>query len=261
MILSKTDEEIELMKVSNRLVTDTLAEMAKLIQPGVTTKYLDKIAEEFIRDRKGIPGFLGYNGYPGTLCTSVNHQVVHGIPSELTLAEGDIVSLDCGVLLNGYYGDCAYTFEVGKVTDDKRKLLKVTRESLFRGASKAIVGNRIGDIGAAVQQYAEENGYSVVREMVGHGLGKRLHEKPEVPNYGKRGTGTKLIKNMTICIEPMVNMGTKNIIQEKDGWTVRTSDRKPSAHFELPVAIKEGEPMFLSDFNEIEKVLNQNQVS
>ena len=255
----KTDEEIELMKLSNQLVTNTLAELAKLlIQPGITTQYLDKIAEEYIRDHGGVPGFLGYNGYPNTLCTSVNYQVVHGIPSAVTLEDGDIISIDCGVLLNKFYGDCAYTFLIGNVADDIKRLLQVTKESLFLGAEKAIVGNRVGDISATVQNHAESNGYSVVREMVGHGLGHYLHEKPEVPNYGRRGTGPKLLKNMTICIEPMINMGTKNIIQERDGWTVRTADKKPSAHYELPVAIKEGKPLFLSNFNEIEKVLNQN---
>jgi methionyl aminopeptidase len=257
MELNKTDDEIELMKLSNRLVTDVLAEMAKLIQPGVTTRKLDRVAEEFIRSHGGVPGFLGYNGYPNTLCTSVNSQVVHGIPNDIELKDGDIVSVDCGAVRQGYHGDCAYTFTVGEVSADVLKLLQVTKECLFAGAEKAIVGNRVGDIGAAVQQHAESNGFSVVREMVGHGLGKKLHEKPEVPNYGKRGTGLKLTKNLTLCIEPMINMGTKNIVQEKDGWTVRTSDRKPSAHFELPVAIKDGSPLFLSSFNEIEKVLNK----
>ena len=253
----KTDDEIELLKLSNQLVTRTLAEMAKLIQPGVTTKFLDRIAEQFIRDNNGIPGFLKYNGYPATLCTSINCQVVHGIPSEVELKEGDIISVDCGTILNGYYGDCAYTFAVGKIDEEVEKLLRVTKECLFLGAEKAIAGNRLGDLGFAVQQHAESNGYSVVREMVGHGIGKKLHEKPEVPNYGKKGTGSKLIKNMTICIEPMINMGTKRIVQEKDGWTVRTADRKPSAHFELPVAVKEGSPLFLSSFKDIEEVLKQ----
>lgn len=257
MDICKTDEEIELMKQSNLLVTNVLAEVAKLIQPGITTKYLDRVAEDFIRAHGGIPGFLGYNGYPNTLCTSLNSQVVHGIPSDIELKEGDIVSVDCGAILNGYYGDCAYTFMVGEVEESVRKLLKVTRECLFIGAEKAVVGNRMGDVGAAIQEHAEKNGFSVVREMVGHGIGKNMHEKPEVPNYGKKGTGPKLNKNLTICIEPMINMGSKNIVQEKDGWTVRTSDRKPSAHFELPVAIKEGAPVFLSSFQEIEEVLNK----
>jgi methionyl aminopeptidase len=258
MNVIKTDEEIELMQRSNELVTNTLAEVAKLIQPGISTKLLDRVAEQFIRDNNGVPGFLGYNKYPFTLCTSVNSQVVHGLPNEVLLNDGDIVSIDCGVILNGYYGDCAYTFEVGAVSTEVKKLLKVTKECLFIGAEKAITGNRIGDIGFAVQHYAESNGYSVVRELVGHGIGKHLHEKPEVPNYGKMGTGAKLLRNMTICIEPMINMGTKNVIQEKDGWTVRTSDNKPSAHFELPVAIRSEKVLFLSSFNKIEEVLNKN---
>ena len=257
MDICKTDEEIELMKLSNLLVTNSLAEVAKLIQPGVTTKLLDRVAEEYIRSHGGIPGFLGYNGYPNTLCTSVNAQVVHGIPSDAELKDGDIVSVDCGAILNGFYGDCAYTFMVGEVSDSVKKLLKVTRECLFIGAEKAILGNRLGDVSSAVQEHAEKNGFSVVREMVGHGIGRNLHEKPEVPNYGKRGTGSKLSKNLTICIEPMINMGSKNIVQERDGWTVRTSDHRPSAHFELPVAVKEGEPLFLSSFHEIEEVLNK----
>jgi methionyl aminopeptidase len=256
MDISKTDEEVELMKQSNLLVTNVLAEVAKLIQPGISTKFLDRVAEEFIRSHGGIPGFLGYNGYPNTLCTSLNSQVVHGIPSEIELKEGDIISVDCGAILNGYYGDCAYTFMVGEVNESVRKLLEVTKECLFIGAEKAVVGNRLGDVSAAIQEHAEKNGFSVVREMVGHGIGKKLHEKPEVPNYGKKGTGPKLNQNLTICIEPMINMGTRNIVQEKDGWTVRTSDRKPSAHFELPVAIREGAPLFLSDFRKIEEVLN-----
>ena len=257
MDICKTDEEIELMKQSNLLVTRVLAEIAKLIQPGVTTKILDRVAEEYIRSHDGIPGFLGYNGYPNTLCTSINCQVVHGIPSDVELIDGDIISVDCGAILKGYYGDCAYTFTVGDVSEGVLKLLKVTKECLYIGAGKAIVGNRLGDVSAAVQEHAEMNGFSVVREMVGHGIGKKLHEKPEVPNYGKKGTGPKLSKNLTICIEPMINMGSKNIVQEKDGWTVRTSDRKPSAHFELPVAIKEGEPLFMTNFQEIEEVLNK----
>ncbi len=257
MNLYKTDEEIGLMKQSNQLVTTLLAELAKLIQPGITTKMLDRIAEEYIRSHGGIPGFLGYNGYPATLCTSINSQVVHGIPGDIELKEGDIISVDCGVVLQGYYGDCAFTFAVGQISDEVKKLLRVTRECLFIGAEKAIVGNRLGDLSFAIQNHAETNGFSVVREMVGHGIGKNLHEKPEVPNYGRKGTGTKLLENMTICIEPMINIGTKNIFQEKDGWTVRTTDHKPSAHFELPVAVKEGAPLFLSSFQEIDDSLNK----
>jgi methionyl aminopeptidase len=253
----KTDEEVELMKLSNKLVTDTLAELAKIIQPGITTEYIDRIAEQYIRDNKGVPSFLGYCGFPKSICTSINDQVVHGIPSNVVLKDGDIVSVDCGTILNGWQGDCAYTFEVGEVAQEIKQLMKITKESLFLGGEKAIVGNRIGDIGYAVQFHAESNGYSVVREMVGHGLGRQMHERPEVPNYGKKGSGAKLVRNMTICIEPMINMGVKSIVQEKDGWTVHTSDRKPSAHFELPVAIRENAPVYLSNFNKIEEVLNQ----
>ena len=241
MVILKTQEEIELIRQSSILVSKTLAEVGKKIKPGVTTDRLDKIAEEYIRDNKGIPGFLGYQNYPKTLCTSVNYQVVHGIPSAYILKEGDILSVDCGVILNGYYGDSAYTFEVGEVSEGVRKLLKVTRESLFKGIEEAIEGKRIGDIGNAVQTYCETEGFSVVRELVGHGIGKNLHEAPEVPNYGKRGKGIKIQEGMVLCIEPMINMGRKEIVQESDGWTVRTYDRKPSAHFELTIAVKKGE--------------------
>jgi methionyl aminopeptidase len=255
MNLSKTDEEVELMKRSNELVTNTIAEVAKHIQPGVTTKFLDKVAEDFIRSNGGIPGFLGYGDFPNTLCTSVNEQVVHGIPNDKPLNNGDVISVDCGVLLNGFYGDCAFTFAVGEISEEAKRLLAVTRECLFIGAQYAVVGNRMGDVGFAVQSHAEKNGYSVVREMVGHGLGRHLHERPEVPNYGRRGTGCKLENNMTLCIEPMINMGHKEIVQENDGWTVRTRDRKYSAHFELPVAVKAGQPVFLSSFDKIDEVL------
>jgi len=241
MIIIKTTEEIERLRKSNQLVSKTLAEIAKLIEPGVTTEKLDSRAEEFIRDNKAVPGFLGYNGYPKTLCTSVNFQVVHGIPSAYTLKEGDIVSVDCGVILDGFYG--------------VRKLLRVTKEALFLGVEKATAEYRLGDIGHAVQEHSEKAGYSVVREMVGHGLGRHLHEEPEVPNYGNRGTGTRLKKGMVICIEPMINMGKRQIVQEADGWTIRTSDKMPSAHFELAVAIDNGKPDVLSTFSYIEEVL------
>lgn len=256
MIILKTDQEIELMRLSNQLVLDTLAEMAGIIKPGITTAYLDDIAEKFIRSKGGIPGFLGYNGYPKTLCTSVNSQVVHGIPSEYILKEGDIVSIDCGAVLNGFYGDSAYTFAVGSVDPQVLRLMQVTKDCLFRGAQEAIENNRIGDIGNAVQSYAELNGFSVVREMVGHGLGKKLHEEPEVPNYGKRGSGIKLKQKMVLCIEPMINFGARNIIQEKDGWTIRTNDKKPSAHYELPVAVGQFSPEILGSFDKIEAILN-----
>ena len=258
MIYYKTAEEIELIRQSSTLVSKTLAEMAKLIQPGVTTLYLDRIAEEYIRDHHAVPGFKGYRGYPNTLCTSVNNQVVHGIPSNYLLKEGDIVSIDCGVLLNAYYGDSAYTFCVGEVNEEVNKLLNITKESLFKGIENAHQGMRVGDIGNAVQQYCEMQGYSVVRELVGHGIGKALHEEPEVPNFGKRGKGPQLKNGMVICIEPMINLGRKEVVQEADGWTIRTSDRKPSAHFELTIAIKDSEPDILSTFKFIEEVLKDN---
>jgi len=255
MIIIKTTEEIEKLRNSNQLVSKTLAEVARYIEPGVTTEKLDRIAEEFIRDHKAVPGFLGYNGYPKTLCTSVNAQVVHGIPSAYILKEGDLVSVDCGVILDGFYGDTAYSFEVGEVSEAVKKLLRITKESLFLGVEMARDGNRVGDIGQAVQQHSEKAGYSVVREMVGHGLGRHLHEEPEVPNYGNKGTGPKLKKGMVICIEPMINMGKRQIVQEGDGWTVRTSDKLPSAHFELAVAVDSGKPDVLSTFSYIEEVL------
>lgn len=255
MIHLKTKEEIELLRENNLLVSDTLAYIAPTIKEGVTTRELDRMAEEYIRSCGAIPGFLGYGGFPNTLCISVNENVVHGIPSDYALKNGDIVSVDCGTILKGFYGDSAYTFAVGEVSDEVRKLLNVTKESLYEGVAQARVGNRVGDISAAVQQYAESNGFSVVRELVGHGLGRAMHESPEVPNYGKRGRGPLLKEGMVICIEPMINMGKKEVVFEKDGWTVRTRDRKPSAHFEFAVAItKEGADV-LTDFKRIEKVI------
>lgn len=256
MIIIKTDQEIELIKQSNQVVLDTLAELAGIIKPGITTEFLDQVAEKFIRSKGAIPGFLGYNGYPKTLCTSVNAQVVHGIPSDYILKEGDIVSIDCGAVLNGFYGDSAYTFAVGTIDPQVLRLMQVTKDCLFRGAQEAIEDNRTGDIGNAVQSYAELNGFSVVREMVGHGLGKKMHEEPEVPNYGKKGSGVKLKKNMVLCIEPMINFGARNIIQERDGWTIRATDRRPSAHYELPVAVRQGSPIILGSFEKIEEILN-----
>jgi methionyl aminopeptidase len=255
----RTVEEIELLRQSNILVSKTLAEVAKLIQPGVTTETLDKKAEEFIRDNKGIPGFLGYNKYPKTLCTSINSQVVHGIPGNVVLKEGDILSVDCGVVLNKYYGDSAYTFAVGQISDEVKKLLIITKQSLFKGIETAVDGKRVGDIANAVQSYCEAAGYSVVREMVGHGLGTHLHEAPEVPNYGKRGSGPMLRKGMVLCIEPMINMGTKKVYQEKDGWTIRTHDNKPSAHFELAVAIDKDKADVLSTFSYIDEILGDKE--
>ncbi len=252
MIFIKTAEEIELIRASNLLVSKALAEVGKAIRPGVNTLKLDKIAEEYLRDHGGIPGFLGYNGFPATLCTSRNDEVVHGIPSTTELKDGDILSVDCGVKLQGYFGDSAYTFSVGEPSEEYRSLMFHTRESLFRGIAMAVAGNRLGDIGYAIQNHAEQAGYSVVREMVGHGLGKNLHEEPEVPNYGRRGSGIKLKEGMVICIEPMINMGTRFIKQDSDGWTIRTADGKPSAHYELAVAVTKGEPDVLSTFEYIE---------
>lgn len=252
MIFIKTAEEIELLRASNLLVSRALSEVGKAIKPGVSTLKLDKIAEEYLRDHGGIPGFLGYNGFPATLCTSLNDEVVHGIPSEKELSKGDILSVDCGVKLQGYFGDSAYTFPVGEPSEEYKSLMLNTRESLFKGIEAAVAGNRLGDIGYAVQNHAEQAGYSVVREMVGHGLGQNLHEEPEVPNYGSRGSGIKLKEGMVICIEPMINMGTRFIKQDKDGWTIRTTDGKPSAHYELAVAITKGEPDILSTFEYIE---------
>ena len=254
MIYFKTTEEIELLRASNLLVSKALAEVAKHIAPGVTTLFLDRIAEEYIRDNGAVPGFLGYKGYPKTLCTSVNQQVVHGIPSSCVLKDGDIVSVDCGVLFQGYYGDSAYTFTVGEVTQRVKLLLKTTREALYKGIEKVREGNRIGDIGNAVQEHCEREKFSVVREMVGHGIGKGLHEAPEVPNYGKRGHGTKLQQGMVICIEPMINMGRKEIVQDPDGWTIHTVDKMPSAHYEHCVAIGKDKADILSTFEFIEEI-------
>ena len=256
MIYLKTPEEIALLRASNQLVGKTLAEVAKHIRVGVTTLELDKIAEDFIRSNGALPGFLGYGGFPNTLCVSVNDQVVHGIPSNYALKEGDIVSVDCGVLQNGYYGDSAYTFCVGKVDEKVKKLLEITKESLSLGIDSAQHGNRIGDIGFAIQQHCQKAGFSVVRKLVGHGVGKNLHEDPEVPNFGKKGQGVLLKEGMVIAIEPMINMGNRDVVQEKDGWTIRTIDRKPSAHFEHTIAVRKGKAEILSTFDYIEEVLN-----
>jgi len=266
MIFLKTDEEIELMRESNQLVGMTLGELAKHIKPGVTTLQLDKIAEDFIRSHGAIPSFLGYKGapgsvdFPGSICASINDQVVHGIPDGYVLQEGDILSVDCGTEKNGFCGDSAYTFCVGEVSDDVRKLLRTTKEALYRGIEQAVDGARLGNLSEAIQLHCEKQGYSVVRELVGHGIGRKMHEAPEVPNYGKRGTGPLLKKGMCIAIEPMINMGSKNIIFENDGWTVRTKDRKPSAHFEHTVAIREGRADILSSFDFIESVLGENAI-
>jgi methionyl aminopeptidase len=256
MLYLKTDEEVRLLRESNMLVSRTLAEVAALIRPGITTLYLDGIAETFIRDNGAIPGFKGYGGFPNTLCTSVNDEVVHGIPSDYVLQEGDIISVDCGVILNGWYGDSAYTFAVGEISEENRMLLEYTRASLEEGVKAAFAGNRIGDISNAVQTKAESGGYSVVRELVGHGLGRKLHEQPEVANWGKKGTGPKLEKGLVICIEPMINAGKKETVQMRDGWTIKTADGKPSAHFEYAVAVDKGKADVLTTFEFIDKVLN-----
>jgi methionyl aminopeptidase len=258
-IIYKTDEEIELIRLSSLLVGKTLAEVAKLIKPGVTTLELDKVAEEFIRDNGAIPGFLGMYDFPNTLCTSANDAVVHGIPNNKPLQNGDIISVDCGTILNGFFGDAAYTFEVGEVKPEIKKLLEVTKECLNKAIEQAVVGRRIGDIGYAVQSLAEENGYGVVRELVGHGLGRDLHEEPQVPNYGKRGTGLKLKEGMVIAIEPMINMGKRNVKEHADGSTIVTVDGMPSAHFEHDVAIRKGKAEVLSTHEYVEEVLkNKN---
>lgn len=251
----KTKQEIELIRQSGDVLGRAHAEVAKLIAPGVTTLLLDKKAEEFIRDNGGKPSFKNYNGFPASLCISANEKVVHGIPGKYELKEGDIVSIDCGVQLHGFHSDSAYTYAVGEISKEVQTLLKVTKESLYLALDQVGIGARIGDIGYAVQSHVEKNGFSVVRELVGHGVGKFLHESPEVPNYGKRGNGIKLQEGLVIAIEPMVNMGTKNVVQEKDGWTIRTYDRKPSAHFEHTVAINNSKADILTTFKYIEEVL------
>lgn len=258
MIYLKSDEEIELLRISNQIVAKTLAEIAKIIAPGVSTAQLDKVAEEFIRDNGAVPGFLGYGGFPGSICTSVNDQVVHGIPSDkVVLEDGDIISVDCGAYINGFHGDSAYTFCVGDVKPEIRELLRTTKESLYKGIEQAQEGRRLGDLGYAIQNYCESKGYSVVREMIGHGVGRNLHESPEVPNYGRKGNGPMLKSGMTIAIEPMINLGSRHLVFEKDGWTTRTLDRKPSAHFEHSVAIRKGKADILSSFEYIEQITGE----
>jgi len=253
----KSVEEIELIRESCSLLSKTLGEIAKVIAPGVTTIELNKLAETYIRDNGGVPAFLNYHGFPYSLCVSPNDQVVHGFPNSKALVEGDIVSVDCGVILNKYYGDSAFTFAIGEVSDTVKKLLRVTRECLDLGVEKAVVGMRIGDIGYAVQEHAEKNGFGVVKELVGHGVGLHLHEKPEVPNYGKRGSGIKLEEGMVIAIEPMINAGRAGVKFWDDGWTVSTSDKKPSAHFEHTVAVTKGKVDILSTFSYVDNVLKE----
>lgn len=255
MIKIKTPEEIELMRESALVVSKTLGMLASEIKPGANALFLDKLAEEFIREQGAEPGFLGMYDFPNTLNMSPNEQVVHGIPNNEPLKDGDIISVDCGALKHGFYGDHAYTFEVGEVAPETKKLLKVTKESLYLGIRQFKVGNRVGDVAYAIQNYCESYGYGVVRELVGHGLGTKLHEGPEMPNYGRRGRGKKFMEGLVVAIEPMINMGTKNIKQLKDGWTILTADGKPSAHFEHNVAIVNGKPELLSTFQYIYKAL------
>ncbi|MCF8233586.1 MAG: type I methionyl aminopeptidase [Bacteroidales bacterium] len=260
MIYTKTEEEIELIRESSLLVGKTLAEVAKLIEPGVDTKKLDEVAETFIRDHGAVPGFKGYNGFPFTLCISPNEVVVHGFPGNKVLEEGDILSIDCGVLKNGFYGDSAFTFPVGEVDEELRLLMRRTRESLELGVKMAVAGNRIGDIGNEIQTYVEQFGYAVVRDLVGHGLGRNLHEKPEVPNYGKKGSGVKLKEGMVLAIEPMVNLGKRTVMQERDGWTIRTADHKPSAHYEHDVVVRKGGAEVLSTFKFVDEELKKRNI-
>ena len=255
MIKVKTKEQIEIMYESAQVVSRTLGMLASEIKPGVTTLYLDKLAEDYIRSQGAKPGFLGLYDFPNTLCVSPNAQVVHGIPNNKPLREGDIISIDCGALKNGYYGDHAYTFAVGEVSPEVAQLLKVTKESLYMGIRQFKLGNRVEDVGYAIQTYCEQHGYGVVRELVGHGVGTKMHEDPEMPNYGKRGKGKKFVEGMVVAIEPMINMGTKNINQLSDGWTILTRDGKPSAHFEHDVALVDGKPKLLSTFKYIYEAL------
>ncbi|MFY0602881.1 MAG: type I methionyl aminopeptidase [Flavobacteriaceae bacterium] len=251
MIVVKTREEIEIMRESALVVSRTLGMLASEVKPGVTTLHLDKLAEEYIRSQDAIPGFLGLYDFPNTLCMSPNAQVVHGIPNDKPLQEGDIISIDCGAVKNGFYGDHAYTFPVGEVTKEIQQLLQVTKESLYAGIRELKLGNRVGDVGFAIQQHCEKHGYGVVRELVGHGLGRVMHEDPEMPNYGKRGRGKKFVEGMVVAIEPMINLGTHKINHLSDGWTILTRDGKPSAHFEHDVAIVDGKPELLSTFKYI----------
>lgn len=259
MIYYKTEEEIQQIRESSLLVSKTLAEIAKAIQPGINTLALDKLAEEVIRDHKAIPAFKDYKGFPNSICASPNEVVVHGIPDKTELKDGDILSVDCGVYMNGYHGDSAYTFAIGDVKPEVIKLMQVTYESLYLGIEQAVAGKRLGDISYAIQQFAEkEHAYGIVRELVGHGIGKDLHESPEVPNYGRRGSGMKLHEGLTIAIEPMINLGRRQIEQDADGWTIKTADRKVSAHFEHTIAVKKEKAEVLSSFVEIEEAIKTN---
>jgi len=257
MIKYKTPQEIEIMREAAQIVSRTLGLVAKHMKPGVTPKFLDKLAEDYIRSQNAIPGFLGLYGCPSTLLISVNEQVVHGLPTDRPFQDGDIVSVDCGSVYKGYYGDHAYTFEIGDVKPEVKKLLEVTKECLYLGIAQATIGNRIEDIGWAIQQHAEKHGYGVVRDLVGHGLGKELHEEPQVPNYGRRGRGKKIQNGLTIAIEPMINMGTEKVKTLDDQWTIVTADGLPSAHFEHDIAVVDGEPVILSTFDFIYEALGK----
>lgn len=255
MIHYKTSEEVLKIKESADILGRAHGEIAKHVKKGVKTSFLDKVAEEFIRDHGAVPSFKGYNGFPSSLCISVNEVVVHGFPSEYELKDGDIISIDCGVFHQGFHSDSAYTYPIGEVSPSVLALLRATRDSLYLGIDQAIAGNRIGDIGHAIQKFVEAKGYTVVRELVGHGLGRKLHEAPEVPNYGKKGSGPLLKQGMVIAIEPMINLGSRNIVQERDGWTIRTADRKPSAHYEHTVAIFEDRTEVLTTHKYIEEIV------
>ncbi len=263
MVYLKTDEEVELLRKANLLVGKTLAELAKAIQPGVTTKQLDAIADTFIRDNGAVPTFKGFpnpygSPFPASICTSVNHQVVHGVPNDIPLKDGDIVSIDCGTKLDGYCGDSCYTFAVGEISEEVQKLLVTTKEALYKGIEQAVVGHRLGDISNAVQRHCESQGYGVVREFVGHGIGRDMHEDPQVPNYGKRGNGILLKNGLCIAIEPMITMGAKEIYMQEDHWGIITRDKKPAAHYEHTICVRKGKADILSSFKEIEKVLREN---
>lgn len=259
MVFYKTQEEIELLRQSSLLVSKTLTEVGAAIKPGIATRKLDELAETIIRDHGAEPAFKGYNGFPWTLCISMNEEVVHGMPSDREIVDGDVLSIDCGVLMNGFHGDSAYSFLVGEGTPEVRDLLRDTKASLYKGIEQAVAGNRIGDIGYAIQQYTEkERGYGVVRELVGHGLGADLHEDPQVPNYGKRGRGLKLQPGLVLAIEPMINLGRKEVSRKSDGWTIITVDGKVSAHYEHDVAVQRGQADILSSFETIEEIERSN---
>lgn len=255
MIIYKTPEEIEIMREAAQIVSRTLGKIAEVIKPGINTLLLDELAEDYIRSQHAIPGFKGMYGFPHTLCISVNEAVVHGMPNDRILEEGDIISVDCGAVFEGFYGDHAYTFEIGEVHPEIKKLLEVTKECLYLGIEQCTTSNRIEDIGWAIQQHAENHGYGVVRDLVGHGLGRSLHEDPQVPNYGRRGRGKKIQNGLTIAIEPMINMGTEKVLQLEDKWTIVTADGKPSAHFEHDIAVIDGKPVILSTFDYVEEAL------